>query len=121
MKSTLPAVRILGMAICVLSLSVFYASAVSAFVSDSRPQCVNAYNSELSDSSILLSRSDGVSIGMTKKEVYDIKGVPDKINRLSGEQGKEMWVYRCQNDDGFDEDCLYLYFDGDRLSKVDRL
>ena len=63
----------------------------------------------------------GVSPGMTKKEVYDEEGVPDKVNRLPGEEGKEMWVYRCQNDDGFNEDCLHLYFDGDRLVKIDRL
>ena len=69
----------------------------------------------------ILAASDGLSPGMTKKEVYDKEGVPDKLNRLPGEEGKEMWVYKCQNDDGFNEDCLHLYFDGDRLVKIDRL
>lgn len=78
-------------------------------------------NETIYPSSIVLASGDGLSYGMTKKEAYDVKGVPEKINRMAGEEGKEMWVYRCQNDDGYDEDCLYLYFDGDELVKIERL
>ena len=78
-------------------------------------------SAKISVANFIIAASDGLSPSMTKKEVYDKKGVPDKINRLSGEEGKEMWVYWCQNDDGFSEDCLHLYFDGDRLVKIDRL
>ena len=60
-------------------------------------------------------------IGMTKTEAYEIEGVPYRVRRLEGEDGKEMWVYRCNNEDGFDEDCLYLYFSGDELDKIERL
>ena len=59
-------------------------------------------------------------IGMTKKEAFDVEGVPYRVRRMQGEEGKEMWIYRCNNDDGFDEDCLYLYFDGDTLGKIER-
>ncbi|MEM7007802.1 MAG: hypothetical protein AAF462_01565 [Thermodesulfobacteriota bacterium] len=59
-------------------------------------------------------------IGMTKIEAFDVEGVPYRVKRLEGEDGKEMWIYRCNNDDGFDEDCLYLYFNGDELSKIER-
>ena len=59
-------------------------------------------------------------IGMTKVEAYDVKGVPYRVKRLEGEDGKEMWIYRCNNDDGFNEDCLYLYFNGDELDKIER-
>lgn len=63
---------------------------------------------------------DKVSYGMTKVEAFDAKGTPDKINRMADEPGKEMWVYKCMGDDGFNEDCLYLYFDGDKLIKIER-
>ena len=59
-------------------------------------------------------------IGMTKKEAYDVEGVPYRVRRLSGEDGKEMWIYQCNNEDGFNEDCLYLYFKGDELEKIER-
>ena len=59
-------------------------------------------------------------IGMTKTEAFDVEGVPYRVRRIKGEDNKEMWVYRCNNDDGFDEDCLYLYFDGDTLDKIER-
>ena len=69
----------------------------------------------------VVAKDDGLSYGMSKAEAYEVKGLPDKTNRISGEEGKEMWVYRCENDEGFNEDCLYLYFDGDKLVKIDRL
>jgi hypothetical protein len=59
-------------------------------------------------------------VGMTKIEAYEAKGVPYRVKRLEGEDGKEMWIYRCNNEDGFDEDCLYLYFNGDELDKIER-
>ena len=40
--------------------------------------------------------------------------------RLEVENDKEMWIYRCLNSDGFNEDCLYLYFNGDELDKIER-
>lgn len=63
---------------------------------------------------------DKVSYGMTKIEVFEAKGTPDKINRLPDEPGKEMWVYKCMGDDGYNDDCLYLYFDGDTVVKIER-
>jgi hypothetical protein len=63
----------------------------------------------------------GMSVGMTKLEVYEIKGTPYKIKRPSGEENREAWVYRCMNSDGFQEDCLYLFFEDDRLVKIDDL
>ena len=69
---------------------------------------------------VILEVADGrLSVGMTKKEAFDIEGVPYRVKRLQGEEGKEMWIYRCNNDDGFDEDCLYLYFSGDELRKIE--
>lgn len=59
-------------------------------------------------------------IGMTKVEAYEAKGTPYRVKRLEGEEGKEMWIYRCYNNDGFNEDCLYLYFNGDELDKIER-
>ncbi len=59
-------------------------------------------------------------IGMTKKEAFDVEGVPYRVRRIQGEDNKEMWIYRCNNEDGFNEDCLYLYFDGDTLDKIER-
>ena len=41
-------------------------------------------------------------IGMTKKEAFDVEGVPYRVKRIQGEESKKMWVYRCNNDDGFD-------------------
>lgn len=67
-----------------------------------------------------VAKNDRLFIGMTKTEAYEIEGVPYRIKRLKGEDGKEMWIYRCNNDDGFDEDCMYLYFNGDELSKIER-
>ena len=57
--------------------------------------------------------------GMTKKEVYDIEGVPYRVVRVPDEEDKEVWIYRCINSDGFNEDCKYLYFDGDELVKIE--
>lgn len=68
----------------------------------------------------LISSAGRLFIGMTKKEAFDVEGVPYRVKRIQGEEGKEMWVYRCNNDDGFDEDCLYLYFSGDELRKIER-
>jgi hypothetical protein len=62
-----------------------------------------------------------LSVGMTKTEVYEIKGTPDKVKRPSVEESREVWVYRCMNSDGFNEDCLYLFFEDDRLVKIDNL
>jgi len=59
-------------------------------------------------------------ISMTKIEAYEVEGVPYRVKRLEGEDDKEMWIYRCNNEDGFDEDCLYLYFNGDELEKIER-
>lgn len=67
-----------------------------------------------------LQAGDKVSYGMTKVEAFEAQGTPDKINRIPDEPGKEMWVYKCMGDDGFNEDCLYLYFDGDKLIKIER-
>ncbi len=74
---------------------------------------------ENTDSFILIA-GGGLSHGMTKLEAYEVKGMPHKTNRLPGEDGKEMWVYQCENDDGYNEDCLYLYFEGDKLVKIER-
>ncbi len=57
---------------------------------------------------------------MIKTEAYEVEGVPYRVKRLEGEDGKEMWIYRCNNDDGFDEDCLYLYFSDNELDKIER-
>lgn len=59
-------------------------------------------------------------VGMTKIEAYEAEGVPYRVKRLEGEDGKEMWIYRCLNGEGFNEDCLYLYFNGDELDKIER-
>ena len=59
-------------------------------------------------------------VGMTKIEAYEGEGVPYRVKRLKGEDDKEMWIYRCLNSDGFNEDCLYLYFNGDELDKIER-
>jgi len=59
-------------------------------------------------------------IGMTKVEAFEAEGTPYRVKRLEGEDDKEMWVYRCMNNDGFNEDCLYLYFNGDELDKIER-
>lgn len=66
----------------------------------------------------LIAAEDGIKTGMSKVEVYEVKGVPDKINRLPDLENKEQWVYKCMNSDGYEEDCLYLFFDGDRLDKI---
>lgn len=58
--------------------------------------------------------------GMTKKEAYDIEGVPYRVVRVPDEEDKEVWVYRCMNSDGFNDDCKYLYFDGNELVKIER-
>ena len=58
--------------------------------------------------------------GMTKKEAYDVEGVPYRVVRVPDEEDKEVWVYRCMNSDGFNDDCKYLYFDGDELVKIER-
>jgi len=62
-----------------------------------------------------------ISVGMTKTEVYEIKGTPDKVKRPDSEESREVWVYRCMNSDGFHEDCLYLFFEDDRLVKINNL
>lgn len=74
-----------------------------------------------SEDSFIIIAGEALSYGMTKSEAYEAKGMPDKTNRIPGEEGKEMWVYKCINDEGFKEDCLYLYFDGDKLVKIERL
>lgn len=71
-------------------------------------------------STTLILSAGRLFIGMTKTEAFDAEGVPYRVKRMQGEDGKEMWIYRCNNDDGFDEDCLYLYFDGDELRKIER-
>jgi len=87
----------------------------------------NVYTNDQTSGNLIESRDTyiiaaggALSYGMTKTEAYDAKGVPDKINRLPDEGGKEMWVYECMDSDGFNEDCLYLYFDGDKLVKIER-
>lgn len=77
---------------------------------------LNIEKSEL----IEIAKKDRLYIGMSKTEAYEVEGVPYRVRRLKGEEGKEMWVYRCNNEDGFDEDCLYLYFGGDELDKIER-
>lgn len=72
------------------------------------------------DMTIEIAKKDRLFIGMTKTEAYEVEGVPYRVKRLKGEDGKEMWIYRCNNEDGFDEDCLYLYFSGDELGKIER-
>lgn len=69
---------------------------------------------------IKLAEAD-ISLGMTKTEVYEIKGTPDKVKRPSVEESREVWVYRCMNSEGFHDDCLYLFFEDDRLVKIDDL
>ena len=59
-------------------------------------------------------------IGMTKVEAFEAEGTPYRVRRLEGEDNKEMWIYRCMNGEGFNEDCLYLYFNGDELDKIER-
>lgn len=118
MTRTLPDIRAGFMALCILSISVFFAAPASGL---SAPGQEGSNKINVASESVRLLAKGGVSVGLTKKEVYDGKGVPDKINRMSGETGREMWVYQCQNEDGYDEDCLHLYFDDDRLVKIDRL
>lgn len=67
---------------------------------------------------IQLAEAD-ISVGMTKLEVYEIKGTPNKVKRPG--ENREVWVYRCMNSEGFREDCLYLFFEDDRLVKIDDL
>ena len=74
-----------------------------------------------SEDSFIIIAGEALSYGMTKSEAYEVKGIPDKTNKILGEEGKEMWVCKCVNDEGFNEDCLYLYFDGDKLLKIERL
>lgn len=69
---------------------------------------------------VVAQAGDKVSYGMTKIEAFEAKGTPDKINRLPDAPHKEMWVYKCMGDDGYNDDCLYLYFDGDKLVKIER-
>lgn len=80
------------------------------------PQQTNFEETEL----IEIAKKGRLYIGMSKTEAYEVEGVPYRVRRLKGEEGKEIWVYRCNNEDGFDEDCLYLYFGGDELEKIER-
>ena len=57
-------------------------------------------------------------VGMSKIEAYEAEGIPYRVKRLEGENDNEMWIYRCLNSDGFNEDCLY--FNGDELDKIER-
>lgn len=66
---------------------------------------------------IQVAESD-LSVGMTKLEVYEVKGTPYRVNRLAGESNREQWVYRCMNSEGYEEDCLHLYFEDDKLVKI---
>lgn len=36
-------------------------------------------------------------IGMTKTEAYEVEGLPYRTKRLADEEGKEMWIYQCNN------------------------
>ncbi|MGB2692154.1 MAG: hypothetical protein WBB48_11790 [Thermodesulfobacteriota bacterium] len=67
-----------------------------------------------------VAKKDRLFIVMTKTEAYEVEGIPYRVKRLEGEDEKEMWIYRCNNDDGFDEDCLYLYFSDNELGKIER-
>lgn len=103
----------------VLSLISFLLIFSSAMYSSAEINLLHEPSSE-ENMIIEIAKKGRLFIGMTKTEAYEVEGLPYRTKRMQGEEGKEMWIYRCNNDDGIDEDCLYLYFNGDELDKIER-
>lgn len=96
-------------------VGMIYSSSILSFAE------INLSNAKELDENIVLEIAKGrLFVGMTKVEAFEAEGTPYRVKRLEGEDNKEMWIYRCMNGDGFNEDCLYLYFNGDELDKIER-
>lgn len=102
-----------------LSVISFLFIISSVFYSSAEIYLVESFKIKVSPG-IEVAEKGRLFIGMTKIQAYEVEGVPYRTKRLKDEEGKEIWIYRCNNEDGFDEDCLYLYFSGDELRKIER-